>query len=122
MKWGASNIEVIDVNNLRVNHEDGGDVLLADVRIAVEKSLGGIDHTEEYLVPCTCWADTDDDGAEWCAANEGALALHTAWTGHELTWSGPRQTSGDFVRLAFPAECEELGALICASIRAAAGS
>ena len=69
----------------------------------------------EVTMSCGCWRDTDDDRAEWCAANEGANALAALASGR----STDGDSRGTFVRVALSDECEALGLAICSAIRAA---
>lgn len=76
------------------------------------------DDAQHLACPVGCWADTDDDQAEWCAANEGARIIEQCITGREAAGD----TRGSFVRLAFAAACAELGAAACELLRAEQGA
>ena len=70
------------------------------------------------MVRVGCWQDTNDDSHEWAQANEGALALE-ACVGMDHS-NAPQDTRGSFARAAWPGECVDFGAEICAALRAAA--
>lgn len=111
---GAAEIEIESVDGLTVCREDGGDWLIGVANIEWRATVGGREHKTSLSVKIGCWRDTDDDHAEWCAANEGARIIEACITAR----ADSADTRGGFARLAFPAECEAIGRLACEVLRA----
>ena len=59
-----------------------------------------------------CWRDTDNDHAEWNSDMEGARLIAALCTGKNAEDRDP-----GWVRMMFPAICEEIGAWICDLLR-----
>jgi hypothetical protein len=117
MKLGNCEIEVIRVDFLNKNSEEGGMWLLGCAHVVWRAGDG---HSVHYIdLRVGCWTDTDDDYAEWCAANEGAQAIECCIFGKSAT-DRPGDTRGGFVRRAFADACDELGGEICAMLRESA--
>lgn len=112
MTIGNCEIEVIQVAHIRSNKDEGG---VWHTGVATIVWSHGHDDTA-VKVAVGCWANTNDDHAEWCAAHEGARAIE-ACVGINCESDYP---CGRFTPLAFPAECEAIGAEICAALREAA--
>lgn len=112
VRIGEADVGIIDVRHTRTNN-DGGDWLCGTATVVWDSgnTHGAVE------VEIGCWSDTDDDEAEWCAANEGANAIESAIRGEDM---GPYDSRGGFVREAFPGQCERLGVHICEQLRRAA--
>jgi len=110
MKVGSVEVEIIEAVVTRVVREDDvtGDWLVGSVTVAYRG--------EQQAIPVCAWSDTDDDGAEWSVAVEGAVAI-AALAGVD----DPRGIwRGSFLYQAFPEECQEIGEAVCARLRESA--
>lgn len=110
---GNASISIEFATLVRQSREDGSVWLNGTVSVVWRADRGGRTYTTEQVVEIGCWADSDDDHAEWCAANEGARIIEQCIAGQP----GRDDTRGSFARLAFAAECEALGIAACGLLR-----
>lgn len=106
-------VEIENVEYLESNKEEAGLWLLG--RATVNWTITGpnMDDNGTCDVRVGCWADTDDDLAEWNYAHEGARVLR-AIMGVQV------ERPCDSIGATFIDCCEKLGAGICRRLREAA--
>lgn len=112
---GNATITIDSVEYSRRTTDEGGDWLVGTMEVTWTAERGGQEFSVTASLSTGCWSDTDDDHAEWCAANEGARAINAC-----LGLRDDGDTRGDFSRLAWPDECDSLGRAICAQLRQSA--
>lgn len=116
---GEATIEVLEVKHTRTNAEneefDDVETSYWHEGVAVAEWRAEDGQVGDIELKVGCWQDTDNDHAEWCAANEGANLIERCFGG-----TGEGDSRGAFARSAFPQECDEIGSEICALLREAA--
>jgi hypothetical protein len=108
----------VDVRHLKTNVENAPEepsYWLLGTAAVQWRVAGGRPGDGTATVPVGCWADTDDDHAEWCSDNEGANIIAQC-----MGMDVEGDNRGSFARLAFPSECEALGGAVCHLLREAA--
>lgn len=108
----------IEIQKVEADHAllIGDDVWIVGVATAqIKKHFCSLKTVESYSVLVGCWNGKDADGLNrWWVGNEGAKCIRPALEG-----LAPRNQEGEKEEYHYVGEAHQLGARICADLRAA---